>query len=71
MKIDKKIIKELSDYLDEFNLSEIEYCENNIKYKVFVQNKLVVFIAIKDIEEGQELLTWWGQSYYNSWCKKK
>ena len=34
MKIDKKIIKELSDYLDEFNLTEIEYCENNIKYKV-------------------------------------
>jgi acetyl-CoA carboxylase biotin carboxyl carrier protein len=34
MKIDKKIIKELSDYLDEFNLTEIEYSENNIKYKV-------------------------------------
>ena len=27
MKIDKKIIKELSDYLDEFNLTEIEYSE--------------------------------------------
>jgi len=34
MKIDKKIIKELSDYLDEFNLNEIEYSENNITYKV-------------------------------------
>lgn len=34
MKIDKKIIKELSDYLNEFNLTEIEYSENNIKYKV-------------------------------------
>ena len=34
MKIDKKIIKELSDYLDEFNLTEIEYSENNVKYKV-------------------------------------
>ncbi len=31
MKIDKKIIKELSDYLDEFNLTEIEYSENNVK----------------------------------------
>jgi len=39
MKIDKKIIKELSDYLDEFNLTEIEYSENNIKYKVSKSNK--------------------------------
>jgi acetyl-CoA carboxylase biotin carboxyl carrier protein len=39
MKIDKKIIKELSDYLDEFNLTEIEYSENNVKYKVSKSNK--------------------------------
>ena len=42
MKIDKKIIKELSDYLDEFNLTEIEYSENNVKYKVCKSNKGVV-----------------------------
>ena len=42
MKIDKKIIKELSDYLDEFNLTEIEYSENNVKYKVSKSNKEVV-----------------------------
>ena len=29
MKIDKKIIKELSDYLDEFNLTEIKYGDND------------------------------------------
>ena len=34
MKIDKKIIKELKDYLDEFNLSEIEYQDGNQKVKV-------------------------------------
>ena len=34
MKINKKIIKELSDYLDEFNLSEIEYTEKDTKIKV-------------------------------------
>jgi acetyl-CoA carboxylase biotin carboxyl carrier protein len=39
MKIDKKIIKELSDYLDEFSLTEIEYSENNIKYKVSKSSK--------------------------------
>ena len=34
MKIDKKIIKELSNYLDEFNLTEIEYTEKDTKIKV-------------------------------------
>ena len=34
MKIDKNIIKELSDYLEEFNLTEIEYTEKDIKVKV-------------------------------------
>ena len=34
MKIDKKLIKELKDYLDEFNLSEIEYQEGTKKIKV-------------------------------------
>tara|TARA_B100000989_G_scaffold1847_1_gene1178 strand:+ start:2844 stop:3266 length:423 start_codon:yes stop_codon:yes gene_type:complete len=34
MKIDKKIIKELSDYLDEFNLTELEYTEKDRKIKV-------------------------------------
>jgi len=39
MKIDKKIIKELSDYLDEFNLTELEYTEKDKKIKVS-KNKL-------------------------------
>ena len=34
MKIDKKIIKELSDYLDEFDLTELEYTEKDTKIKV-------------------------------------
>ena len=34
MKIDKKIIKELSDYLEEFNLNEIEITEKDTKIKV-------------------------------------
>jgi acetyl-CoA carboxylase biotin carboxyl carrier protein len=42
MKIEKKIIKQLSDYLDEFNLTEIEYSENNVKYKVSKSNKGVI-----------------------------
>ena len=34
MKINKKIIKELSDYLDEFGLTELEYTEKDTKIKV-------------------------------------
>ena len=34
MKINKKIIEELVDYLKEFNLSEIEYAEGTTKVKV-------------------------------------
>ena len=34
MKINKNIIKELSDYLEEFNLTEIEYTEKDVKVKV-------------------------------------
>ena len=34
MKIDKKLIKELVDYLQEFNLSELEYQEGQTKVKV-------------------------------------
>ena len=41
MKIDKKIIKELSDYLDEFNLTELEYTEKDTKIKVS-KNKIAV-----------------------------
>ena len=38
MKIDKNIIKELSNYLDEFNLTEIEIAEKDIKIKVSKNN---------------------------------
>ena len=34
MKIDKKIIKELNEYLEEFNLTEIEISEKDTKIKV-------------------------------------
>ena len=34
MKINKNIIKELTDYLNEFNLTEIEYTDKDTKIKV-------------------------------------
>ena len=38
MKIDKKIIKELTDCLNEFNLTELEYTEKDTKIKVSKNN---------------------------------
>ena len=38
MKVDKKLIKELSEYLDEFNLTEIEFTEKDTKIKVSKNN---------------------------------
>ena len=38
MKIDKKLIKELSEYLDEFKLTEIEFAEKDTKIKVSKNN---------------------------------
>ncbi len=39
MKINKQIIKELSEYLDEFNLTELEYTDKDTKIKVSKINK--------------------------------
>ena len=49
MKIDKKIIEELVNYLKEFNLSEIEYAEGTTKVKVSrsINNSSVISAEIK------------------------
>ena len=41
MKIDKKIIKQLNDYLEEFNLTEIEIAEKDSRIKVSKNNNLL------------------------------
>jgi len=41
MKINKNIIKELTDYLNEFNLTEIEYTDKDTKIKVSKSNQAV------------------------------
>ena len=42
MKIDKKLIKELVDHLSEFNLTELEYQDGQIKIKVSKASKGIV-----------------------------
>ena len=41
MKIDKKLIKELVDHLQEFNLTELEYQEGQTKIKVSKASKSI------------------------------
>ena len=60
MKIDKKIIKELSEYLDEFKLTEIELTEKDTKIKVsksyFPQNTQSSSV-IKNVIQSKETAT--------------
>ena len=56
MKIDKKIIKELSDYLDEFNLTELEYTEKDTKIKVS-KNSISVYNQNQKINENSNPLS--------------
>ena len=55
MKINKKIIEELTNYLKEFNLSEIEYGEGTTKVKVS-RSINVTNIAPSEVKKKQEAI---------------
>ena len=54
MKINKNIIKELTEYLDEFNLTEIEYTEKDIKVKVS-KSSGANLTTVKEIKSEKKL----------------
>ncbi len=54
MKINKNIIKELTEYLNEFNLTEIEYTEKDIKVKVSKLSGANI-AAVKEIKSEKKL----------------
>tara|TARA_Y100000992_G_scaffold268609_1_gene207860 strand:- start:5 stop:439 length:435 start_codon:yes stop_codon:yes gene_type:complete len=60
MKIDKKLIKELSEYLDEFKLTEIEFTEKDTKIKVsksyFSQNTQLSSVLENEIQNKESIL---------------
>ena len=57
MKINKKLIKELVDNLEEFKLTELEYSEKDIKIKVSRQNKMSQNISpVVTIERNNQKL---------------
>ena len=59
MKINKKIIEELVDYLKEFNLSEIEYAEGTSKVKVsrLINNSTIVSSTNDKIKSNVEIIS--------------
>ena len=52
MKINKKIIKELTEYLEEFNLTELEYSDKEYKIKVSKNSLSSNFIEKKENKEN-------------------
>ena len=55
MKINKNIIKELNDYLEEFNLTEIEYTEKDVKVKVSKSRISKNFESITPLNEKKNI----------------
>ena len=58
MKINKKIIEELTNYLKEFNLSEIEYAEGSTKVKVSraISSSTISGISPSEAKKKQEVI---------------
>ena len=54
MKINKKLIKELVDSLEEYKLSELEYSEKDIKIKV-ARNNSTIGNKIENLNESKDL----------------
>lgn len=45
--------------------------EANASFAIIPDQLLMVFGATKQIKKGEEIVTWWGQGYYDAWCKPK
>lgn len=41
----------------------------NARYHLVPEEKMIFFVAVKEIFESEEVLTWFGAGYYQSWCK--
>ena len=57
MKIDKKLIKELVEHLAEFNLTELEYQEGQIKIKVSKASKSIEKINSSVVSPNKAVLS--------------
>lgn len=53
-----------------YNSAEKEE-EANAGWIIIVEHNLLVMMARSRIEKDDEILTWFGQGYYDGWCKAK
>ena len=51
-----------------YNSAESEE-EANARYEIVPDKLLIFYIAVKDISEGDEIVTWFGKGFYDAWCK--
>ena len=51
-----------------YNSAESEE-EANARYEIVPDKLLIFYIAVKDISEGDEIVTWFGRGFYDAWCK--
>lgn len=44
---------------------------SNCSFAIVPAHRMMAFIARKPIKAGDEIVTWWGQAYFDKWCKRK
>ena len=45
--------------------------ELNATFRIYTDFQVTVFKATKKIKKDEEILVWWGQRYYDTWCSQK
>jgi hypothetical protein len=51
-----------------YNSAERQHLKN-ADFFLFPEDSLIVFVAQKNIPANEEITVWWGDGYYESWCK--
>lgn len=52
-----------------YNSAETEE-DANCKWYTMMKDKVIIYKASRNILAGEEILLWFGQKYYDYWCKK-
>jgi len=53
-----------------YNTADRQHLRNT-DYFIFLEDNLIAFVAQKDIKAHEEILVWWGDNYYQTWCQPK
>lgn len=51
-----------------YNTADRQHLRNT-DYFLFPEDNLIAFVAQKDIKAHEEILVWWGDNYYQTWCQ--